>query len=280
MLSKAFSLLVLFIFGGTVSSAQVDSGAVTLRYNFEKGKTYRYMVETEAKVTQRIQRQENVSTINRTDVVRIDIHDVSDSMLTAFVSYESIFGELQTRQQRITIGGQGFTGKKVKWTITNLGKTITIAKVDTFAESQAIGDPISNFKQLVIPLPRKLLQVGDAWTQTEPDTINAMGSQFISVPDIEYKVTDYETKANYNCLKITYKGKVSFEGKGTMQGVTFSVTGESKPEGTVFFAPQEGVIVAQESTDDQETSTELSGPVYMLIPGTQTVKTNILLLKK
>lgn len=52
MLSKGFSLLVLLLLSVVGCLAQVD--AVALRYRFEKGKTYRYMVETQVQGVKRL----------------------------------------------------------------------------------------------------------------------------------------------------------------------------------------------------------------------------------
>lgn len=278
MLSKGFSLLVLLLLSVVGCLAQVD--AVALRYRFEKGKTYRYMVETQVQGIQKIMNHEEGVTVNRTDVVRMEIRDANDSLLKASVSYEGIFGEMQTRQQRSMINGEGIIGKKVEWTFTSRGKTVAIAKVDTFKESPVIGDPVINFRGMILPLPDQLLQVGDTWMWTEPDTFQAMGGKIIVAPEIECKVAGYEDKANYRCLKITYSGKVSIEGNGALQGAEYSMTGESKSEGTVYFVPQEGIVVAQESTQEQETRTDLFGPRSMTIIGMQTVKASVQLLKK
>jgi len=254
-----------------------------LQYRLEKGKSYKYATEQEVKVSQEMMGRENVSDVVSTSTIILEPQDVAENGdITCFASFGEMVVKVHSTMMDTTLDMTNMVGKKNKLVVTKFGKTISVTPIDSFPPLRMMGgfgDPAMAFRRLLVELPDKALAVGDTWTRTGPDTVSTMGGRIIITPTTEYKVVTTENKLGYNCLKITFSGKYSLEGKGSQMGAEFFITGEGKSEGTFFFTPQEGLMIALESSSDQESTVAVTGQMNMTIPQTQTIKSKVSLVQ-
>ncbi|HTY39119.1 MAG TPA: hypothetical protein VMH23_18515, partial [Bacteroidota bacterium] len=150
-------------------------------------------------------------------------------------------------------------GKRVRLTVTGMGKTVKTEAVDQFEvtpamQMQGAGNPADYMRSLFAKLPEQAVGVGESWKQTAPDTVNAQGFNMIVKPDVTFKIEAAEKFGGYDCLKITFDGPSSEYGTGSRNGMDLVLDGTIKVKGTAYFAPKEGIIVGI----DQATTTDMN----------------------
>jgi hypothetical protein len=150
-------------------------------------------------------------------------------------------------------------GKRVRLTVTPMGKTLKTEAVDAVEQNPASqmmggGNPADYMRSLFVKLPEQEVGIGDSWKQTAPDTMMAQGFNMIMKPDITFKIESAEKFGGYDCLKITYEGPSSQYGTGSRNGMA-------------HFAPKEGLLVGVEQSTT--TDTNISGTGEQMITITQ-----------
>jgi hypothetical protein len=76
-------VLLVFVVAG--SYGLNDTGSASLRYYFEKGKLYDFLVEMEANVTQRMGTREIETADTHADLIRRELRDLRGDTVTALV---------------------------------------------------------------------------------------------------------------------------------------------------------------------------------------------------
>jgi hypothetical protein len=130
-----------------------------------------------------------------------------------------------------------------------------------------------------IELAEKEVKDGDSWTASTADTNAQSGGQIIVAANTTYTVAGEVDTLGYKCLRITYSGKINLKGNGVNMGMNFSIEGEGPNNGTAYFAPKEGTLIAVVGTSDLETTIALTGQMSMTIPQSTASKVAIVLVK-
>ena len=167
-------------------------------------------------------------------------------------------------------------GKRVRLTLTPLGKVTKSVVIDTIVPSRTMqmtgaGNPADFLRQLFVKLPDQAVGVGETWKYTTTDTISAQGMSLITKPDMLFKVAGTEKVGGYDCMKITFEGTASIYGTGSRQGMEMVVDGTSKTKGMTFFAPKEGLLVSVDT--ESTTDMNISGTGEQMFTATQSTKT-------
>lgn len=253
-----------------------------VQYRLEKGKTYKYATEQNMKMSQEMMGRENVTDVFSTSTIIVEPQEIAENGdVTCFASFGAIVVKVHSTMMDTTIATDNFVGKRMKLVVTKYGKTINATPIDSFPQSRMMGagEATARLKRLFFELPAKGVSVGDTWTRTDADTVEQMGGRILVTSTIEYKATGTENVSGRNCLKVTSTGKYSLEGKGTQMGTEYFVSGQGKTEGAFFFAPEEGLMIAAESTNDQESTIAVTGQQNMTIPQTQNIKSKVTLVQ-
>ena len=106
-----------------------------------------------------------------------------------------------------------------------------------------------------------------------------MGGKMVVSSHVTYTLVEPTERFGYKCYKITSKGTTSYQGKGQMMGMSMFTEGTGTVNGTIYFAPEEGILVESESTSQQELTSAVTGQQNMTIPISQSVKSSTTLQK-
>jgi hypothetical protein len=128
-------------------------------------------------------------------------------------------------------------------------------------------------------MPTKPVKIGEKWTATKPDTNDAMGGRMVTLSTGDFTLLSRENRLGVDCLKISYTGKMTVKGKGTMNGMDFFVEGSGTTSGTYFQAVKTGLTVWEDSKYDVESTVALTGAQNLTIPSSTSVSSHRILLK-
>lgn len=245
-----------------------------LEYKFEKGKTYRYKDVTSGSMTQEMMGREMKMRNESNTVVKLVVDNLTkDKNIVLLISADSARVFSSSPRGDTTIYLKELIGKRTKVTISNLGKITNRETIDTVEISGGRLTSAAQREALKFPiLSEKPVKVGDSWSTANIDTMDQMGGKIIVTSDVEYKVVGKEKKNGTDCLKMTFNGKSTTEGKGVVQGMEFFIDGSGKVNGTLYFDVKAGLVIEEESNTDSETNMATTGEQQMIIPMTQTSK--------
>jgi hypothetical protein len=256
------SLAVLFVF----FLCQISTAGQKLRYNYEKGKTYKYSTVVESKTSGQAMGQEFTITSGADFDYSISLISANAGVMTLMVKYEKFNIKLNMPIMGFndsTIVMQEYVGKRVKIVETDKGKTLSVEPIDTIPPSReqmmASLNPKDLFKQILLELPEKELDVNGSWKNVVPDTITRSGMKMVTKQNLDFKVVAAEKKNDFNCWKITITGTNTIEGSGNQRGADVTIDGTVKINGTAYIAPAEGVFVLADQSNETEMTTTVTG---------------------
>lgn len=269
-----FSVLFLFI------ASLKAQDTYKLEYKFEKGKTYRYQDVTKTDMTQEMMGKEMKIKSESNVVNRLVVDDVTkNGNAILLISADSMKVFSSTPMGDTTIIMSELIGKRTKVVLSNLGKIENREIVDSVKITGRAAGAAQREAIQFAKLSDKVVKIGETWTATTQDTVNQMDGKIAVIGSYEYKLLGQEKKDDRNCLKITYTGKTTTEGKAKMQGMEFFIDGSGKTSGTIYFDAKAGLVVYEETNSDSETNMALTGEQQMIIPITQVTKSIRTLIK-
>jgi hypothetical protein len=245
---------------------QMSIAGQKLRYNFEKGKTYQYSTIVESKTSGQSMGTEFTMTSGADFDYSLSLMSKKAGEITLKVVFEKFNVKLNMPMMGFndtTIEMQEYVGKRVKFVVTDKGKTLSVTPIDTIPPSRlqmmASISPAELFKQILLELPEKDMEVNDSWKKNNPDTISRGGMKMVVKPNIEFKIVGAEKKNDLTCWKIGINGTSTIEGSGNQRGADVTIDGTVKIKGAAFFAPAKGVAVFTEQTSETDMTTTATG---------------------
>ena len=246
--------------------SQISIAGQKLRYNFEKGKTYKYTTVVDSKTSGQSMGQEFSITTGADFDYSLSLLSSKAGVMTLKVVFEKFNIRLNMPVMGFndsTIVMQEYVGKRVKVIVTDRGKTLSVEPIDTIPPSRlqmvASLTPSELFKQMLLELPEKEMDMNNVWKKNEPDTISRGGMRMVMKPNVEFKIVGDEKKNDLECWKIAINGTSTIEGSGNQRGTDVTIDGTVKIKGTAFFALVEGVSVLSEQTNETEMTTTATG---------------------
>jgi hypothetical protein len=107
-----------------------------------------------------------------------------------------------------------------------------------------------------------------------------MGGKTLMTYAYTYSLIGTEKRGDVSCAKISYKGTLGIEGKGSMMGSETFIEGKGTVDGAFYFDPLQGRIVSDDFTLDTDLTMAMTGANTMTIPMTQhTVASRSLLVE-
>jgi hypothetical protein len=256
-LSKSFCIILL-------SAVVVSSsyGGEKLRYQMMKGSTYKYVLTGDSKSSVQAMGQDMQTNVGNYFKISLLVENTGEDAITLIAKVDSNVSRIESMMMKDSaMVMKEINGKRVRLTLSPLGKIVKSVVVDTIVPSRMMqmmgGANTTDFlRQLFVKLPEQAVGVGETWKNTTPDTMNAQGMNMIIKPDAKFKLVGMEKMGGYDCAKITFEGTASIYGTGSRQGMEMVIDGTTKSKGTAFFAPKEGVLVSveTESTSDMNIS--------------------------
>jgi hypothetical protein len=273
--------LLLLLFAGAAASPAADAQEqFTLQYKLEKGKVYRFADTSVVKSSQEMMGQEMKSTTTVLATTRLVPAEIrADGSTVLMVSPDLMSVSVKSARMDTTLVLKEMIGKRTRLTVSKLGETIHKEIVDTV---KLTGLAAQSGRQDMVRLhimPSKPVKIGDKWTATKPDTVEAMGGRMVTVSTGDFTLLSKETKSGTECLKISYTGKLTIAGKGSMNEADFFVEGTGTTSGVYFVDIATGLPVWEDSKYDVESTVALTGAQNMTIPGSQSVTAHRTLLK-
>ena len=274
---KLLAFALIFLVTGSIQAQE----SYKLEYKFEKGKTYRYNDITSGSMTQEMMGKEMKMRNESNTVVRLVVDDVTkDKNIVLMMSADSASLFSSSPRGDTTIYLKELIGKRTKVTISNFGKITNRETIDTVEIGGGRLASAAQREALKFPMLSEIpVKVGDSWSTVNIDTVNQMGGKIVVTSDVVYQVIGKEKKNGTDCLKMTFTGKSTTEGKGVVQGMEFFIDGSGKVNGTLYFDMKAGLVIEEESNTDSETNMATTGEQQMIIPITQTTKSIRTLIK-
>jgi hypothetical protein len=275
-LKSFITLMFLALFVSGLSAQETYK----LEYKFEKGKTYRYKEVTSGYITQEMMGKEIKMKNETNSVNRLLVDDVTkNGGAVLIISADSMKVFSSSPRGDTTMIINELVGKRTKVTISNIGK---IEKREVLDSVKLMGRAAGAAQRESIQFPQlsdKPLKIGDTWIASTSDTLEQMGGKITVASSYEYKLVGKEKKDIHDCFKVSFTGKVTTEGKASVQGMEFFIDGSGKNSGTIFFDQKAGLVVHEETASDTETNMATTGEQQMIIPITQSTKSLRSLLK-
>jgi hypothetical protein len=255
-----FAAMVLFL------AWHVSTAGQKLRYHFEKGKIYKYTTFVESKTSGQSMGQEFTLTSGADFDYSLSLISADTGKITLKLVFDKFNIKLNLPMMGFhdsTIVMQEYVGKRLKVVVTELGKTLSVEPIDTIPPSSLQTminlSPAELFKQILLELPEKEMNVNNTWKKNNPDTVSRSGMKITVKPNIEFKIAGTEKKNDLSCWKIGFNGTSAIEGSGNQRGADVAIDGTVKMRGTAFFAPAAGVAVYLEQSSETEMTTTATG---------------------
>jgi hypothetical protein len=245
---------------------QISFAGQRFKYQFEEGKIYKYSTVIESKTSGQAMGQEFTMTSGLNMDYKLSLIDLKDRIFTLMVTFNKFDIKLNMPMMGFndsTIVMKDYIGKRIKITMTDRGKTLSVQPIDTIPPSRiqmmASLTPTELFKQLLIEFPEKELDVNSTWKKDMPDTTLRGGMKIVTKQNIEFKVVGSETKNGYDCWKITIGGTNMIEGSGSQRGNDVTIDGTVKINGMAYVSPAKGIFVLSEQSVDNDMTTTVTG---------------------
>jgi hypothetical protein len=269
---KIRSVLV-FLLGLAVMAMTLQAQTYTLRYDFRKGEAYRFRDNAAIADTREMGGQEMKSTSSLSGVTRMVVENrLDDGSIVCVVSSDSMVITVKSPMMDTTMTLAALLGKRTRITSSQLGVVGAREIVDT-VKLQGMMRAMAQRESFTLHrLPEKPVAIGGTWHATVSDTASTPDGSRTTTSDLDYTVAGVETRGGADCLTITYKGTLTFSGKGKMRGMEFFMEGTGNIKGTMSFDPKRGLPVEDVSTREAETTIAFTGEQNMTMPSTQTVK--------
>ncbi len=273
MFRSFFKLVCLIALSAAIVTVAFARGE-KLRYQLVKGATHQYTITADNKTRAQMMGQDFTTkawSMFGITMVGEDVGKAGELIIIAKVdtNISKIDSPMMKDTARVL---KEINGKRVRLTISPLGKTLNSESVDQIQQTQAMqmmggANPADFMRRLFVELPEQEVGTGDSWKQTKPDTSNAQGMKMITKPDVTYKILGTEKMGGYDCLKISYEGTASQYGTGSRQGMELVLDGTVKTSGTAYFAPKEGLLVGIDNSSTSDMN--ISGTGEQMFTATQ-----------
>ncbi len=274
---RVFSLLTVMILAAASAFPQP---ALQLKYGFEKGKAYRYADLVTSNMVQEMMGQEMKIYTTARMVSRVEVADKrQDGTSVLITSMDSLVVATKSARRDTTMVMEELIGKRTRLVLSPLGVVESRELLDSVKVIPGMGRTTA-FREAVRfhQLSKVPVAVGGKWKTAVADTNDAMGGKMVSTSTLEYTVAGREQQMGHDCVKLTYTGTSTIEGKGSMMGMDVFMEGTGKLSGTVFFDDREGLVVKEEGQNDTDMTAAITGQQNMTIPMTQSAKVSRMLM--
>jgi hypothetical protein len=273
-LSCLFAVLVASL---AIATAQET---YTLVHKFENGKTYHYTATANSKMTQEMGGQEMHIAMEAWFVPRLSLEKVTpEGNIVLIVAADSAKTHIKAPNMDSTMVLNNIVGKRSRLTMTPQGEVTKREVIDSVKMDRMLSG--MGLRELV-KLPRLAagpVKMGDKWNITTADTNELGGGKIVTTTVTAYTLAGKEKVQGHDCLKVTYVGTATTNGKGSMMGMDLFVEGSGKSSGTFYFDQGKGMFLRNESKLENETTMAATGQQNMTIPISSSTET-VLSLKE
>jgi hypothetical protein len=259
------TIIVLLCFVGC-STRPPEKQELGFRYKFEKGKVYKYSTTMENSTSGQMMGQEFTVTSSANFDYSLMLTTVNNGIISLTTTFDRFDLKLNMPMMGFNdsiIVMKEYIGKRVKVTLSEQGKTLSVEPIDTIPPSRlqmmANLTPTELFRYFVLEIPEKKLDTNVVWKKDTPDTTMRSGMKMVTKNNIDFKVVGRENKKEYQCWNISLNGTSTIEGSGSQRGNDVTIDGSIKVNGSVYIAPKEGIFVFSEQANVMDMTTTVSG---------------------
>jgi hypothetical protein len=265
---KKFTLTLSVLFFVAALAPALSQETFSLKYQFEKGKTYLYQQSIKGMMTQEIMGQEMKIPMEMDNTSRYLVEDVqSNGNMTLITSYDAFTVKIKSEMIDTVGKVDQLIGKRTRTVINPFGAIVSTAAIDTVEKSDA-----ATFVPpggLVQVLPGKPVAAGATWSSTRTDNGTSVGQGGNTKTTTNYTLVGREDHGGRELVKITYTGKIEISGTMTQMGMELSIEGSGTVSGEVFFDEAKGQVVEESAKTEMNTVISVSGQEAMTFSGTQ-----------
>ena len=264
------SIICLLIIFSMNVSAQAN---YKLEYKFKKGNDYKYRNVTNSDVTQQVSGQEMKIQVSASAIQHFYVDDVTGGNIVLIATADSVIVSTKMPMRDTTMHLDNLADKKLKILLSPSGKIVKKEFVDSSMDQMT-----QQYQQIInqsirfVKLPENEISEGRTWSSEDVDTVSIMGSQILTKANLDYTLGGKEERNGHQCVKISFTGKSSNEGKAKMMGMDLYIEGTGKTSGDVYFDPEQGIVIYSEILSDNNMTMAATGQQKMIIPITQTSK--------
>lgn len=259
--------LVLLISGNNLAQSNYK-----LQYKFQKGETYLFSNSVITNVVQQAMGQEMKIDITADAIQKIVAEDQLDGNMVLITSLDSVVVSTKMPMRDTTMNLINFKDKRTKVILDPTGKVVKKEILDSLGQDAQQFEQLNNQALKFFELPKEEVTSGSNWSSDDIDTMNVMGGDIILTTHTDYTLAGEEEKSGFKCVKITFTGTSTNEGKTKMMGMDLFIEGTGKTSGNLFFDPVKGILILAEVQSDNEMTMATTGEQKMIIPITQSSK--------
>lgn len=277
------TVLLMMIVGGVfICTLAAEAGdAHKLRYKMKSGTTLKYEISSTSEVIQEIMGSEQTMESESNSELRLTSSgtDEAGNLILTMVYDALQIKVFAAGFDSVLNDPAGIVGKRVKKIVTPEGDQIQSMEIDTFKVPQQVAPNFASDREILPNLPTGELKMNEPVSLSDVDSSDAFGGKIISKSISDYTLVGHESRSGYDCVKIDFTGTVTIEGNGKNFGMDFFIEGDGDLQGTLYFAPKEGLLVDSQNSVEMEMTVAVTGQQNMTIPITQSSQSTIKLLK-
>jgi hypothetical protein len=245
----------------------VAGGPYLLRLGLQPGKTYLYSEKSHMNVTVEMMGQEMKSKSTLSGLGRYAVEAAGADRIAVVASSDSMTFTTKNVRVDTTESAAEIVGRRTRFEYSPLGKLLRKGIIDTIPTARnpmpgvaaRDGMRVHQFQEAPIPL-------GGTWSGVIVDTVSAMGNTTVTTSHVVYTLVGEEVRAGRMCVKVTYVGTMSIEGKGVRMGADVFTEGKGTQNGTLYFDSVAGVVVEDTANIGAELTLAVTGTQNMTVP--------------
>lgn len=270
--------LILMLVASTLHSQE----KIDLSYRYEVGKSYVYQSKTSYNSEQDVMGQETKASGGFLTVMKITGEKAAqDSLIQFSLNLQRFKMTMKMMGIDSAIDMNSLEQNQTRIVLTKKGKKVSRTIVDSLRLEGALDHKgvaqYETFDREFDFLPGSMVAIGDRWTRKTRDTVP--GTRMVTTTTNEYVLEGMEERSGHHCIRIGVLGKIEVSGTLSQMGMEFQMEGSGDLTGRIWFDPQQGVLVAKESSTEQETTMVLTNPMEVTIPMTQVLESSVTLME-
>lgn len=264
-------LLVLFTTASCSKQllSSTEKGSI-LEYKFTGDDSYKYLQSSEVVQTIDFNGQDINTYINSDLGFTAIAKGISNGSLILDITLDTLGVSINSMQGNMKEDISDLKGKSFMMTMDLDGANMDLdeaAKLKYTVAGMQNSNLKASFLEIFPELPGSSTEIGYTWQDTDTVTINTETENVELILTTDNIIEAKETKAGYECYKISYKISGTRDGSSqTPQGMVLT-SADIKGTGHYYFAAKEGIIVSSLTNSNSDGSVTIPTgqnlPMYM-----------------
>jgi len=253
-----------------------------LRYKMPEGQTLKYRTKDNFTQSMEIMGQNMQTEIKKDYGYSVISKGQKENNFLLEFTIDSFSMDVSSSMGNLTPDMSEVIGKSFEMTLSSLGKELEFIGLDKIKYTmgpQGERGISSDFQSVFPGLPGTYIATGDSWTTIDTIKVNEGGMDMQIVVTGENTLDDFDWMNGRNCavIEVDYTGV--FTSKGMQQGMEFTTTGNMNGKETWYFDYKNSIFVKMITKGNGTGTVVGSGPQEMIIPLTQEVEIETVLVE-